>query len=208
MPTMKPLAFLVAMSAASSAFAAMTASIEIVGNVVPTACGIVASQTKLDLGGIQPDSTGKVPEIIRPLGTVSVTCAAPTQMNIGVTTSGAMTGNPVVPAAWSQGGKDLSAFWLLPMRVTVDGANGSLFYSSSNTGDSWSTLDPNNFIPTSAAATNTRISFFPAAGGITPSAITNASFDLNAKFHEIPKVDFSKGEITAAQTLTFTLKYL
>lgn len=201
----KTLAFTVAMCGANSVFAAMTANIDIAGKVVPTACSIVASQAKLDLGDVLPDVNGKVAEITRALGTLTVTCAAPTLVDIGYNSSGTKTNLPQVPAGWSQAGKSLSPMWVAPTKVTANGANASLNYQQAGTTE-WTTI-----------INGPDVSFMPAGIGkmtfanptnSTPIAITTGTLELGARLHEIPKVDFSKGEISANQTLTFELKYL
>ena len=200
----KTLAFTLAMCGANSVFAAMTANIDISGKVVPTVCGIVASQVKLDLGDIKPDVDKKVAEITRPLGTLTLTCAAPTLVNISYTSSGIKTNLPQVPAGWSQGGQSLSALWVAPTKVTANGASANLGFQETS-GNNWTIINgpDTSFMPVGMG----KLSFLNSTTS-QPVAITTGTLDLSARFHEIPKVDFSKGEISANQTLTFELKYL
>ncbi|MCF1486423.1 hypothetical protein LZ838_03480 [Pseudomonas sp. AA27] len=199
------LAFAVTMSAASSAFAAMTANVEIAGKVIPTACGIVASQAKIDLGDIKPDSNGKVAEITRALGTLTVTCAAPTRMQLSYTNTAPVGSNALLPAGWVQDGKGIANMQLMPSKTTVDNVAGALLYSPNATGDRWSTVSTTDYIPLSNLSN--RLSFSNTTS-TTPQAMTTAVVELSAKFAEITKANFSNGPIRANQTLTFELKYL
>lgn len=202
---LKPLAFLIAMGSTSSVFAALTTNVEIAGKVTPTACNIVASQAKLDLGSIQPDATAKVAEIVRPLGTLTLTCTSPTQVHIAYTSTGIKTPNSdLIPAAWSQAGKSLSPLHVMPAKVTTNNVAGNLMTRSAP-GSLWVALPADSAIPLATAAGN-QVAF--AGQNQNALAITNAVIELSAKFNEIPKVDFGQGEISANQTLTFELKYL
>ncbi|MFT0869489.1 hypothetical protein [Pseudomonas sp. CAM1A] len=201
----KSLAFLIAMGSTSSVFAALSANIEIAGKVTPTACSIVASQAKLDLGSIQPDATGKVAEITKSLGTLTLTCAAPAQVHLGFLTSGITSaGSKQIASAWTQDGKSLSQLFVMPTSVTNNNVAGNLMIQP-NPSSLWVALPATGSIPLSTADGN-RTAF--AGLNQQALAITSATIELSAKFLEVPKVDFTKGEISANQSLTFELKYL
>ncbi|MFT0869490.1 hypothetical protein [Pseudomonas sp. CAM1A] len=206
MHTKQFLALAIAMSCAGSAAAATSATYEITGKAVPAACSLTMSQSKLDLGDVSADTSGLVAAISRPMGTVNINCSSPAKLRISVTgTLASPAMDTLAFGGWAQGGKTIAGLRLIPSNTTVNNVAGTILFGPD--GGPWGMLFGSNSLAPSTSSM--RNSFgYPGSAPFAVQAVSTASFDITANFEKIGKADFSKGEITANQSLTFEITYI
>ncbi|MDD0977575.1 hypothetical protein [Pseudomonas fontis] len=192
----------VAAGGASSAFAATTATLQITGRILPPACDISTTMASLDLGNIEPDDNGRIPDLTAiSAGTLNIACSAKTFVSVDVKGTMPVKVEPGVQylGGWAQGNTTLSNMGVSARAVTYDGYAGRLIASGAD--GTW-------LKSTTIAADPSWKSTFAAVGSVLPVAVKNASVEMELNVGGLDRPDFSKGDITADQTLVFEVKYL
>lgn len=201
----KHLVCAIALICSSSAFAAETANIAISGEVSPAACALSASKAQLDFGKVKSDDKG-IPSISSDLGSLNITCANQTLVNIKFSSSApGSVNNPKRLAGWFNADGTAVADSLITLEpdfpnVTLNGSSGGLIEKAA--GGTWG--KSNNF-----TLGDNQYSLAPSSLNSAPSAIQSAIIPLKVTNSDVAagSLNWTKGPITANQTLTFELVY-